>query len=99
MQKIKMFIDTHDKRNGTFPERIEKEAFGDVYRLYAAACEQEGVVIVTTMLNAEDGKMYCVNLAPDAEAIRRAHDRIGLKFDSISEVTTASPGDIYFHWE
>jgi hypothetical protein len=42
--------------------------------------------------------MFCINLAPDADAIRRAHDRIGLKFDTITEVTSASPGDIYFNW-
>ena len=98
MQKMKLFVDTHDKRNGTFPETIDKEAFGDVYRKYAKACEEEGVVIVNTMVSAADGRMFCVNLAPDQDAIRRAHDKVGLKFDSIVEVAAASPGDIYFHW-
>jgi hypothetical protein len=99
MQKMKLFVDTHDKRNGTFPQTIGKDAFADVYRNYAKACEEEGVVIVNTMVSAADGRMYCVNLAPNADAIRRAHEKIGLAFDAISEVTAAAPGDIYFNWK
>lgn len=99
MQKMRLFIDTHDKATGTFPDEISKEAFSDVFKAYEEACRDENVVIVNTMLSAGDGRMYCVNLAPDAEAIRRAHDRVGLKFDTITEVTTASPGDIHFAWK
>jgi hypothetical protein len=99
MQKMRLFVDTHDKRTGTFPEAIEKGVFADVYRKYAQACEDEGVVIVNTMVSAEDGRMYCINLAPDIASIRRAHEKVGLNFDSISEVSTASPGDIYFSWK
>ena len=78
---------------------IGKDDFSGVYQAYAAACQEEGVVIVNTMISGADGKMFCLNLAPDADAIRRAHDRIGLAFDSITEVTTASPGDIHFNWK
>jgi hypothetical protein len=99
MQALKMFVDTHDKATGTFPESIGREDFGAIFESYAEACKAEGVVIVNTMLNGADGRMFCVNLAPDAEAIRRAHDRVGLTFDSITEVATASPGDIYFNWK
>lgn len=99
MQKLRIFVDTHSKENGTFPENISKDDFSGVYRKYIEACEAEGVVIINTMVSAQDGKMYCINMAPDAEAVRKAHERIGLAFDSISEVTTASPGDIYFDWK
>lgn len=99
MHKMKLFVDTHDKRTGTFPAAIGKEAFGEIFKQYAKACESEGVVIVNTMVSAGDGRMYCVNLAPDQEAIRRAHEKAGLTFDAITEVTTASPGDIYFQWK
>ena len=98
MQRMRLFIDTHDKTTGTFPESIGREDFGAVYRQYAEACREEGVVIVNTLVNGGDGRMFCLNLAPDPDAIRRAHERIGLKFDSITEVTAASPGDIYFQW-
>jgi hypothetical protein len=99
MQKMRLFVDTHDKRNGTFPESIGKDVFGEVFKTYAKACEDEGVVIVNSLVSAEDGRMYCVNLAPDADAIRRAHEKAGLRFDLITEVSTASPGDIYFSWK
>lgn len=99
MQKMKLFVDTHDKRNGTFPESIDQGAFSEVYKKYAKACDEEGVVIVNTLVNAGEGRMYCLNLAPDGEAIQRAHQKVGLRFDSITEVSTASPGDIYFSWK
>jgi hypothetical protein len=35
-------------------------------------------------------------MAPDADAVRRAHDRVSFPFDSITEVTTTTPGDIFF---
>ena len=99
MHKMRLFVDTHDKRNGTFPSSIGKNEFGDVFEQYTKACEEEGVVIVNAMVSAEDGRMFCVNLAPDQEAIRRTHEKVGLRFDSITEVMTASPGDIYFNWK
>ena len=30
------------------------------------------------------------------DAVRRAHERVGLPFDSITEVSTATPGDTFF---
>lgn len=99
MLKMKLFVDTHDKSNGTFPEEIGQEDFSGVYQQYAEACSQEGVVIVKTFVSAADGKMYCINMAPDADAVRRAHERIGLKFDAISEVASASPADMHFEWK
>jgi hypothetical protein len=35
-------------------------------------------------------------MAEDAEAVRRAHERVGLPYDSITEVATATPGDTFF---
>ena len=99
MQKLKTFIDTHSKENGTFPAEVSKGDFSGVYEKYMEACEKEGVVIVNTMLSAQDGRMFCVNMAPNADAIKRAHEEVGLPFDSITEVTTTSPGDIYFNWK
>ena len=44
MQKMRLFVDTHDKRNGTFPETIGRDVFGEVFKKYTKACEEEGVV-------------------------------------------------------
>lgn len=99
MQKMKLFVDTHSATNGTFPAGIAKDAFTDVYAQYVTACAEENVVIVKTMINANDGKMFCLNFAENVESIERAHQKVGLTFDSITEVTTTSPGDIYFDWK
>jgi len=42
------------------------------------------------------GRAFCFTMAPDAEAVRRAHERVGLPFDEIIEVMTATPGDTFF---
>jgi hypothetical protein len=55
------------------------------------------VVVLRAHLSLEAGRAFCLNMAPDAEAVRRAHDRVGLPFDSITEITTATPGDIFFN--
>ena len=98
MKKMKMFVDTHDKHSGSFPEHIGREDFAAVFTHYQSAAEAEGVVVMQALVNAGAGRMFCVNLAPDAAAVKRAHEKVGLHFDSITEVTTASPGDLYFQW-
>jgi len=44
----------------------------------------------------EGGRAFCFNMAPSAEHVKRAHDKAGLPFESITEVTTATPGDPFF---
>lgn len=96
MQKMKFFIDTHDRNNGTFPQETTKAALADVLEHYEAACLAEGVVMLRFHVGLEDGVAYCFNMAPDADAVRRAHARVGLPFDRICEVTTVTPGDLFF---
>ncbi len=43
-----------------------------------------------------DWRRDCFNMAPSAEHIRRAHERAGLPYETITEVTTATPGDLFF---
>lgn len=54
------------------------------------------VVIIRTHVSFDDGRTVCLNMATDAEALSRAHERVGLPFDSTVEVTTATPGDMFF---
>ena len=99
MQKMKLFIDTHDKHTGSFPEHITRDDFTAVFNQYQSVAQEEGVVAMKALVNAGEGRMFCLNLAPDADSVQRAHQKAGLKFDSITEVTTASPGDLYFEWK
>jgi hypothetical protein len=96
MQQLRLFIDTHDKNHDTFPQHLTPEQFAAVFEKYEQACYAEGVVPVRIHLSYEAGRAFCVNLAADAEAVRRAHARIGLPFDSIVEITTATPADTFF---
>jgi hypothetical protein len=96
MQQMRFFIDTHDRVTGTFPEQLSVDDFKGFYAQYEAACQEEGVVPLSTHVGFADGRAFCLNLAPDAEAVRRVHQKVGLPYDSITEVTSATPGDMFF---
>jgi hypothetical protein len=96
MQSMRFFIDTHDRTRNTFPAGIGVTEFEGFYASYLAACQAEGVVPIRLHVGYEDGRAFCLNMAPDAEAVRRAHERAGLPFDSITEVQMATPGDTFF---
>ncbi|HKO46091.1 MAG TPA: DUF4242 domain-containing protein [Polyangiaceae bacterium] len=93
---MKFFIDTHDRRSNTFPEQISAQQFSDFFAKYETACREEGVIVLRSHVGLEAGRAYCFNMAPSAEHIRRAHERAGLPFESITEVSTATPGDLFF---
>lgn len=96
MQPMKFFIDTHDKSKDTFPSGLTPEQFEVFFASYNQACFEEGVIPLRTHVGIEAGRAFCFTMAPDAEAVRRAHIKVGLPFDSITEVTSATPGDIFF---
>lgn len=96
MQRMKFFLDTHDQRSATFPAGITREQFGAFFATYQEAAREEGVVVLRVHVGFEDGLAYCFTMAPDADHVRRAHERAGLPFERITEVTTATPGDIFF---
>lgn len=95
MQTLRYFIDTHDKADGSFPEALTPEQFAGFFAQYQAACRAEGVVPLRIDLSYADGRAFCLNLAPDAAAVERAHARVGLPFAQITEVTSATPGDTF----
>lgn len=96
MQKMKFFIDTHDKSNGTFPAGISQDDFASFYDAYEAACAEEGVISLRIHVGFDEGRAFCLNMASDAEAVRRVHEKVGLPFDTITEVMTVTPGDMFF---
>jgi hypothetical protein len=95
MQAMRYFLDTHDRSRGSFPAKLTAGEFEVFYQQYEQACYAEGVVPLRTHLSYEDGRAFCLNMAPDADAVRRAHARVGLPFDEIVEVTCATPGDTF----
>lgn len=95
MKPLRYFIDTHDKSDGSFPEALTPDQFEGFFAQYQEACRAEGVIPVRIDLSYDDGRAFCLNLAEDADAVRRAHTRVGLPFATITEVTSATPGDTF----
>lgn len=96
MQPMRMFIDTHDRERDTFPASLTPEHFEAFFAAYEAACRDENVVLLRVHVGLGDGRAFCLTLAPDADCVKRAHARVGLPFDSITEVAVATPGDVFF---
>jgi hypothetical protein len=97
MQTMKFFMDTHDQAEATFPAGLTTEQFEGFLAKYEQACEAEGVVLLRVHVGMEAGRAFCFTMAPNADAVQRAHERVGLPFSGITEVTTATPGDIFFN--
>lgn len=95
MPTMKFFIDTHDQANGTFPAGITAAALAEFTATFEEACRAEGVVVLRLHVGLEAGRAFCFTMAPDADAVRRAHERVGLPFDGITEVSTVTPADLF----
>jgi hypothetical protein len=96
MQEMKFFIDTHAVSSNSFPKGLTPEQFEAFFAKYEQACYAENVVPLRVHVGYAEGRAFCFTMAPNAEAVQRAHEKVGLPFDSITEVTTATPGDTFF---
>jgi hypothetical protein len=92
--KMKLFIDTHDKRDGSFPASITPEQLNKFYVKYAKACEDSGVIIIRTYVSTKEGRAFCITMAPSVEAVKKAHKKAGLPFNGITEVYGVAPSDL-----
>jgi hypothetical protein len=91
---MKLYIDTHDKRDGSFPASITPAQLNKFYAKYAKACADSGVIIIRTYVSLKDGRAYCINMAPSVAAVKKAHKRAGLPYNGISEVFGVAPSDL-----
>ena len=95
MSHRKYFMDTHDKRKGSFPVQIlSEEQFLEQFDALDRAGEAIGVHGHAAHVNLEEGKAFCFMSGPDAESIRKAHAAIDLPFDSITEVQRVTGADM-----
>jgi len=84
---MKYFIDTHDKSKGSWPAKnVTGNEFIEIYSSFETALEEVGGADLGAHVNVAEGKAYCFTKGPDAEAIRRAHEKLNFPFDSITEV-------------
>jgi hypothetical protein len=91
---MKYFIDTHDATKGSWPTEVSEAEFVELYAGFEAACESEGGADMGAHVNVAERKAYCFTKGPDAEAIRRAHEKLGFPFDSITEVRRVTGVDL-----
>ena len=94
MEKMRFFIDTHDKENQTFPESIRPEELEEFYKAYEKACNEEGVTSLKIYAGLDKGRAFCINIAVNEEAVFNVHKKIGLPYDTITEVYSISPSDL-----
>jgi len=92
---MKYFIDTHDKRKGSFPagELTEEQFFAQFDALEVAGHDLD-VFGHAAHVNLREGKAFCLMSGPDEEAIRKTHAAIDFPFDSITEVRRVSGADM-----
>ena len=96
MPAVKMFVDTHDVKNNTFPGGISEGEFSGFLAKYVETCEAEGVVLLDVKTNLTQGRAFCITLAQDRADVERVHQLVGLSFDDITEVRSASPGSLFW---
>jgi hypothetical protein len=91
---MKYFIDTHDRSKGSWPSQpVSESEFIEIYSGFEKACEVGGADL-GAHVNVPEGKAYCFTKGPDADAIRRAHEKLNFRFDSITEVRRVTGVDL-----
>ena len=92
---LKFFMDEHQREFDSFPkEPITDEEFTQVYKGFERACEEQGVVPMGSHVNCQQGRAYCLIAAPSEEAVRIAHEKIGLPYNKITEVKRLTSLDL-----
>ena len=92
---MKFFMDEHQREFNSFPkEPISDEDFAAVYKSFEKACAEEGVVPMGSHVSCQQGRAYCLIAAPDEEAVRRAHAKVGLPYNKITEVKRLTSMDL-----
>ena len=92
---MKYFIDTHDKTKGSFPDDHMTDAqFIRLYQKFEKALEEVGGADLGAHVNVKGCKAFCFTKGPDADAIRRAHEKLNFPFDSITEVRRVTGVDL-----
>jgi len=92
---MKYFIDTHDKTKGSFPvgALTEKQFLVQFDELEKAAPNFDAFAHAAHV-NLKEGKAFCLMCGPDEESIRKAHEAVQLRYDSITEVKRVTGADM-----
>lgn len=75
------FMDVHHGMTGITDEQFEQAHAADL-----AIQSEEGVTFQHAWADPDDGVVYCLSEAPDADAVQRIHQRAGHPADEIHRV-------------
>jgi hypothetical protein len=76
------FMDVHTSMVGVTAEQLLEAHQADV-----AIQGEEGVNFKQAWGDPKTGHVFCLSEAPDAEAVKRIHDRTGHPADEVHEIT------------
>jgi hypothetical protein len=92
---MKYFIDTHDRKKGSFPaEELTEQQFLAQFDALEAAGHKLDVFGHAAHVSLREGKAFCFMSGPDEDAIRETHAAINFPFDSITEVRRVTGADM-----
>ena len=75
------FMDVHRGMEG-----ITSEGLAEAHRADLAIQDEEGVNFKHAWADPGSGMVFCLSEAPDAEAVKRIHERAGHPTDEVYEV-------------
>ena len=75
------YMDVHDGMNG-----ITAEALAAAHQADLDIQDDEGVNFKHAWADPKTGKVFCLSEAPNAEAVKRIHERAGHPTDQVFEV-------------
>lgn len=79
------FMDVHTSMTGVTPEQLAAAHQADL-----DVQGDEGVNFKHAWADAKTGHVFCLSEAPDAEAVKRVHERAGHPADEIHEITATA---------
>jgi hypothetical protein len=74
-----------------FPQPVHFDEIQGIEDRGAWCLEQNGVRFLQTYFSADRQRMICLYRAPDAEAVRRTNDQVGLPFERVWSATVVEP--------
>ena len=79
------FMDVHTSMVGVTPE-----ALAEAHRADLAIQGEEGVDFQHAWADPKTGHVFCLSEAPNADAVKRIHERAGHPADEIHEITVTA---------
>jgi hypothetical protein len=80
-----VFMDVHTSMVGVTSEQLAAAHQADL-----AIQGEEGVDFKQAWADPSSGHVFCLSEAPDADAVRRIHERTGHPADEIHEITVTA---------